>query len=110
MAADSPTVIKTLDRFVLSSLADANEWGNGKCNNVWHYDSKAEIENHPLPLPRGWRQDKHGSHRVLCCELDGISIHVRTEAIPWKLFVRQANGSRLQNSLRCHSQKNWHFC
>lgn len=41
-AAASPTVIKTLERFVLSSLSDASKWSRGKYTTVYHFDSKAE--------------------------------------------------------------------
>ncbi|EOO00128.1 putative -like family protein [Phaeoacremonium minimum UCRPA7] len=41
-AAASPAVIKTLERFVLSSLSDATKWSGGKYTTVYHYDSKAE--------------------------------------------------------------------
>ncbi|KAE9362806.1 NAD(P)-binding protein [Stipitochalara longipes BDJ] len=42
-AAASPTVIKALERFVLSSLSDARKWSGGKYTTVYHYDSKAEM-------------------------------------------------------------------
>jgi hypothetical protein len=42
-AAASPAVLKTLERFVLSSLSDARKWSGGKYTTVYHYDSKAEI-------------------------------------------------------------------
>lgn len=34
---------------------------------------------------RGWRQDEHGSRRVLYDELASISNHVAAEATRWKL-------------------------
>jgi hypothetical protein len=42
-AAASPAVLKTLERFVLSSLCDARKWSGGKYTNVYHFDSKAEM-------------------------------------------------------------------
>ncbi|EED20545.1 hscarg dehydrogenase, putative [Talaromyces stipitatus ATCC 10500] len=42
-AAASPTVLRTLDRFVLSSLSDARKWSQGKYPNVYHNNSKIEI-------------------------------------------------------------------
>ncbi|KAI0124144.1 hypothetical protein BJ170DRAFT_598467 [Xylariales sp. AK1849] len=42
-AAASPSVLKTLKRFVLSSLSDATKWSGGKYTTVYHYDSKAEM-------------------------------------------------------------------
>jgi hypothetical protein len=42
-AAASPAVLKTLERFVLSSLSDARKWSGGKYTTVYHYDSKAEM-------------------------------------------------------------------
>lgn len=42
-AAASPTVLKTLERFVLSSLSNATKWSNGKYAHVYHNDAKAEI-------------------------------------------------------------------
>ncbi|KAK9418903.1 hypothetical protein SUNI508_07675 [Seiridium unicorne] len=41
--AASPRVIKTLERFVLSSLSDAKKWSGGKYTGLYHYDSKAEM-------------------------------------------------------------------
>lgn len=41
--AASSDVLKTLERFVLSSLSDATKWSRGKFKTVYHYDSKAEI-------------------------------------------------------------------
>jgi hypothetical protein len=41
-AAASLAVLKTLERFVLSSLSDARKWSGGKYTTVYHYDSKAE--------------------------------------------------------------------
>jgi NmrA-like family len=41
-AAASPTVLKTLERFVLSSLSDARKWSGSKYTTVYYYDSKAE--------------------------------------------------------------------
>lgn len=42
-AAASPTVIKTLERFVLSSLSEARKWSGGKYTSLWHFDSKAKM-------------------------------------------------------------------
>ncbi|KAH8705487.1 putative hscarg dehydrogenase [Talaromyces proteolyticus] len=42
-AAASPTVLKTLERFVLSSLSDARKLSGGKYTYVYHNDAKAEI-------------------------------------------------------------------
>jgi hypothetical protein len=42
-AAASPVVLRTLDRFVLSSLSDARKWSGGKYKTVYHYDSETEM-------------------------------------------------------------------
>ncbi|KAF4631244.1 hypothetical protein G7Y89_g6884 [Cudoniella acicularis] len=42
-AAAEPTVLKTLERFVLSSLSDATKWSKEKYTTVYHFDSKAEM-------------------------------------------------------------------
>ena len=42
-AAASPSVLKTLERFVLSSLSEARKWSGGKYSTVYHFDSKAEM-------------------------------------------------------------------
>jgi hypothetical protein len=42
-AAASPSVLKTLERFILSSLSDARKWSGGKYTTVYHYDSKVEM-------------------------------------------------------------------
>lgn len=42
-AAESPAVLKTLERFVLSSLSHATKWSGGKYKGVYHFDSKAEV-------------------------------------------------------------------
>lgn len=42
-AAASPTTLKTLERFVLSSLSDARKWSHGIYTNIYHNDCKAEI-------------------------------------------------------------------
>lgn len=42
-AAASPSVVKTLERFVLSSLSDARKWSGGKYKTVYHFDSKYEM-------------------------------------------------------------------
>jgi hypothetical protein len=51
-AAADPSVIKTLERFVLSSLSHASRWSGGKFTEIYHFDSKAEMirltrERHP---------------------------------------------------------------
>jgi hypothetical protein len=38
-----PAVLKTSERFVLSSLSGARKWSGGKYTTVYHYDSKAEV-------------------------------------------------------------------
>jgi hypothetical protein len=40
-AAAFAAVLKTLERFVLSSLSDARKWSGGKYTTVYHYDCKA---------------------------------------------------------------------
>ncbi|KAI9172758.1 NmrA-like family domain-containing protein [Paramyrothecium foliicola] len=42
-AAASPEVLKTLERFIWSNLADASKWSEGKITTVYHFDSKAEV-------------------------------------------------------------------
>ncbi|TVY83736.1 NmrA-like family domain-containing protein [Lachnellula suecica] len=42
-AAASPVVLKTLEKFVLSSLSDATKWSKGKYTGVYHNDCKAEM-------------------------------------------------------------------
>lgn len=42
-AAEDPSVLKTLERFILSSLSDARKWSGGKYTSVYHFDSKAEM-------------------------------------------------------------------
>ncbi|CCD49172.1 hypothetical protein ACHAPF_000580 [Botrytis cinerea] len=41
-AAASPSVLKTLEYFIYSSLSDAKKWSRGKYSTVYHFDSKAE--------------------------------------------------------------------
>ena len=41
-AASSPTVLKTLERFIYSSLSDASKWSGGKYKHIYHFDCKAE--------------------------------------------------------------------
>ncbi|KAH7389162.1 putative hscarg dehydrogenase [Cadophora sp. MPI-SDFR-AT-0126] len=41
--AASPPVIKTLQRFIYSSLADATKWSGGKYTTVYHFDCKVEV-------------------------------------------------------------------
>ncbi|KAL7904484.1 hypothetical protein GGI35DRAFT_489837 [Trichoderma velutinum] len=41
-AAASPAVLKTLERFVYSSLSDARKWSGGKYTTAYHFNSKAE--------------------------------------------------------------------
>ncbi|KAI9660352.1 MAG: hypothetical protein M1821_009702 [Bathelium mastoideum] len=42
-AAALPNTLKTLERFIFSSLSDARKWSHGKYARVYHFDSKAEI-------------------------------------------------------------------
>ena len=42
-AAESPSVLSTLEHFVLSSLSDAIKWSGGKYKTVYHFNSKATI-------------------------------------------------------------------
>ncbi|KAF5639621.1 nitrogen metabolic regulation nmr [Fusarium sp. NRRL 52700] len=42
-AAADPSVIKTLERFVMSTLSHATKWSGGKYTNVYHFDSKAAM-------------------------------------------------------------------
>ncbi|KAF4959767.1 hypothetical protein FSARC_10644 [Fusarium sarcochroum] len=42
-AASAPSVIKTLERFVMSTLSHATKWSGGKYTNVYHFDSKAAM-------------------------------------------------------------------
>lgn len=51
-AAADPSVIQTLERFVMSSLSEATKWSRGKFTKIYHFDSKAEMtrltrERHP---------------------------------------------------------------
>lgn len=43
-AAALPSTLKTLDRFVYSSLSDATKWSNGKYTGVYHNNVKAKVE------------------------------------------------------------------
>lgn len=43
--AASPEVMKTLERFVFSSLSEVRKWSKGKYTNVYHFDGKATIVN-----------------------------------------------------------------
>jgi len=45
-AAADPSVLKTLERFVYSSLSDASKWSKGKCTGVYHFESKAKVVEH----------------------------------------------------------------
>ncbi|SCV33775.1 related to nitrogen metabolic regulation protein nmr [Fusarium fujikuroi] len=42
-AAADPSVIKTLERFVMSTLSHATKWSGGKYAKVYHFDSKAAM-------------------------------------------------------------------
>ncbi|KAI9899692.1 hypothetical protein N3K66_006153 [Trichothecium roseum] len=42
-AASSPSVLRTLERFVVSSLSEASKWSRGKHATVYHFDSKAAM-------------------------------------------------------------------
>ncbi|KAH7318968.1 putative hscarg dehydrogenase [Rhexocercosporidium sp. MPI-PUGE-AT-0058] len=51
--AASPAVLKTLERFIYSSLSEARKWSGGKYKEVYHFDCKAEVlrgirERYPL--------------------------------------------------------------
>lgn len=46
LAAASPHVQATLERYVWSSLADASKLSGGKYTRVWHFDSKAAVESY----------------------------------------------------------------
>ncbi|KAF1992402.1 putative hscarg dehydrogenase, partial [Aulographum hederae CBS 113979] len=45
-AAAGVEVLRTLERFVFSSLADVGRWSGGKYRNVYHFDSKAVVESY----------------------------------------------------------------
>lgn len=45
VAAAAPEVQKTLGRFVYSSLPDSTRLSSGKYTKVWHFDSKAAVED-----------------------------------------------------------------
>jgi hypothetical protein len=45
-AAADASVVKTLDHFVFSSLANVRKWSKGKYTWVYHFDSKAKIEDY----------------------------------------------------------------
>lgn len=56
-AAADPAVLKTLERFVWSSLSHASRWSGGKYTRIYHFDSKAEVirltrERHPAVAAR----------------------------------------------------------
>lgn len=42
-AAADPAVLKTLQRFVYSSLSNVRKWSRGKYTLVYHFDSKAQV-------------------------------------------------------------------
>lgn len=42
-AASNPTVAKTLERFIFSSLSDTKKWSKGKYTHNYHFDSKAHV-------------------------------------------------------------------
>ncbi|KAJ4256822.1 hypothetical protein NW762_008918 [Fusarium torreyae] len=42
-AAAAPSVIKTLERFVMSTLSHASKWSGGKYTKIYHFDSKAAM-------------------------------------------------------------------
>ncbi|KAF2194364.1 NAD(P)-binding protein [Zopfia rhizophila CBS 207.26] len=46
LAAASPQVQKTLERYVWSSLGDVSRLSGGKFTHVWHFDSKAAVERY----------------------------------------------------------------
>ncbi|KAE8338044.1 hypothetical protein BDV24DRAFT_93849 [Aspergillus arachidicola] len=41
---DAAAKVRSLERFVLSSLSDATKWSGGKYSHVYHFDSKAKAE------------------------------------------------------------------
>lgn len=43
-AAETPSVLKTLERFIFSSLCDSKKLSGGKYPGVYHHNSKAEME------------------------------------------------------------------
>jgi hypothetical protein len=45
-AASNPTVLRTLKRFVFSTLTPIKRLSGGKYSHVYHFDSKASIEEH----------------------------------------------------------------
>ncbi|KAG6356040.1 hypothetical protein INS49_015425 [Diaporthe citri] len=56
-AAAEPAVLRTLERFVMSSLSHASRWSGGKYTRIYHFDSKAEMirltrERHPAVAAR----------------------------------------------------------
>ena len=42
-AASSPSVLRTLERLVVSSLSEASKWSRGKHATLYHFDSKAAM-------------------------------------------------------------------
>ena len=42
-AASAPTVLKTLEHFIFSTLSDAKKWSKGKYTYIYHNDTKIEI-------------------------------------------------------------------
>lgn len=45
-AAADGSVLKTLDHYIFSSLADVRKWSKGKYTWVYHFDSKAKVVQH----------------------------------------------------------------
>ena len=50
-AAAMPEVLKTLERYVYSSLADHLKLSGGKYTHSWHFDSKAAVEQYVRDNP-----------------------------------------------------------
>lgn len=88
-AATDPSVLRTLERFVMSSLSHAQRWSGGKYKEIYHFDSKAEM----IRLTRE-------RHPEVAARMSTLQIgHYVTN---WKLLaklgpVRQADGSFLMS-------------
>jgi hypothetical protein len=46
LAAASPQVQNTLERYVWSSLGDVSRLSGGKFTHLWHFDSKSAVEKY----------------------------------------------------------------
>lgn len=66
VAAAAPEVQETLARFVYSSLPDSTRLSGGKYRKVWHFDSKAAVEefirHDPTMVPAGLSQKSSFIH------------------------------------------------